>query len=119
MSSQSRSRTALRWALACLVLMLAATGISAAGPASAAKPLPLSTRRPLDVVVVVDTSARKDPFQFRATKIAVAKVIQALPDSARIGLISSGTFPTVLRQPARDKIGMFAAIAALTPAGAA
>ena len=97
-------------AVGALIVGLAGVGLGVVAPASAASvrqsasgaaPKPSTAHRPIDVVVVIDTSVRADPFQFRATKLAAAKVIEAIPIAARVGLITSGTFPTVLRQMSR------------------
>jgi tight adherence protein B len=75
----------------------AATGTAASTPAGAAK-----TDPKIDVFIAIDNSSQLPSAQYQASQLAALTLIDALPATTRVGVISFGNFPQKIQLTSPD-----------------
>lgn len=106
------ARVAAAFAAVAALLCVTVLGLSGQSQAVVA-----TVRRPIDVIVVVDTSRRDIPFHFTTIARAAAATIRAIPSEARVGIVTTGPFPAVVWPLAAKRVGTSTVIATLKAAG--
>ena len=108
---------------ALIVAILSAAFLSAMSVfvqgAPSAEAATFTLHRDVDVMVVVDSSKRDIPFHSSAILRAAADTVRTMPRNARIGLVTTGPFPAVVRPLTKDRVGTVAAISGVRAEGRA
>ena len=111
-----RSGLAVVVAIGATFLFLGPALLVHASPSGAAV---ARVRKPIDVMVVVDTSKRDIPFHFASIQRAAVSAIRSMPAEARVGVVSTGPFPAVIRPLARNRSASMTSISTLRSVGQA
>ena len=84
-TGRQRSSLAVAVAIGATFLFFGTALLGYASPSGAAA---ARVRKPIDVMVVVDTSKRDIPFHFASIQRAAVSAIRSMPAEARVGVVS-------------------------------
>jgi Flp pilus assembly protein TadB len=92
-------------------------GILPQAASHAAKAVKPKQQPRLDVIAVIDSSARNYDKTLANARRALATYVRSLPTGIRVGLVSFGQFPTVIRDLSTSKDGAVAALSQISAQG--
>ncbi len=83
----------------------------------AAKTVKIRPKPRLDVIAVIDSSARNYGTTIIDARRALATYVRSMPEGVRVGLVSFGQFPTVIRDLSTSRDATVAALSRITAQG--